>query len=177
MKPADPDLLPAVLKSQYHAALTMLRDAIERCPEDLWYDERPVNAFWQIAYHALYFAHLYLQPDLATFRPWEKEQGNVQHPDAIPGPADPNSKLPLIPDPYSREDVLAYWSFCYEMVDRVVDELDLTRADSGFYWYRMPKLEHQIVNIRHIQHHAAQLGDRIRATTGDGFAWVGGRRR
>jgi hypothetical protein len=50
-----------MLRSQYHASLAMVREPIERCPEDLWYDDRPTNAFWQIAYYALYFTHLYLR--------------------------------------------------------------------------------------------------------------------
>jgi len=33
--------------------------------------------------------------------------------------------------------------------------LDLSAPQCGFPWYKMPTLEHQIVNIRHIQHHAA----------------------
>ena len=166
--------LPAILKRQYHAALVMHRDAIERCPEALWYDTQPVNAFWQIAYHALYFAHMYLQPDFDSFQPWEKQQSDVQHPDGIPGSADPDSTLPLIPDPYTREQVLEYCTLCQEMVDGAIDRLDLSRPDSGFYWYRMSKLEHQIVSIRHLQHHAAQLADRLRAATAEGTKWVRG---
>ncbi len=71
---------------------------------------------------------------------------------------------------------MRYWGFCDEMVDRAVDALDLSSSTSGFHWYRMPKLEHQIVNIRHIQHHTAQLADRLRAERDAGVRWVGGRR-
>jgi hypothetical protein len=169
--------LRMILASQYHAALAMLREPIERCPDDLWYDDRPINAFWQVAYHALYFTHLYLQPDEAAFRPWERHQGDVQHPDGIAGPPEPGSALPLIPDPYSRADVLAYWEVCDEMVDSAVSTLDLGSDESGFSWYPIPKLEHQMVSLRHIQHHAAQLADRLRAATGTGIRWVGARRQ
>src|SRR5512147_705747 len=91
--------LRAILKSQYHAGLAMLREAIDRCPDDLWLSTGPRNAFWQVAYHALFFTHLYLQSDHTAFRPWEQHQSGVQHPDGIPGRADPNSSLPLIPSP------------------------------------------------------------------------------
>jgi antitoxin (DNA-binding transcriptional repressor) of toxin-antitoxin stability system len=37
----------------------------------------------------------------------------------------------------------------------------------------MSKLEHQLVNIRHIQHHTAQLMDRLRASEDIGVKWVG----
>jgi len=169
----DAGTLRSVLKSQYHAALAMLREPIEGCPEALWDDAEPTNRFWQVAYHALFFAHLYLMPGEDDFRPWEGQQSQVQHPDGIPGPADPDSSLPLIPEPYSREQVLQYWQVVDAMVDTRVDALDLAQPTSGFPWYRMSKLEHQFLNLRHIQHHAAQLADRLRAAAGIGTRWVG----
>jgi hypothetical protein len=60
-------MLRAVLKSQYHASLAMLREAVERCPPEEWSSANHKNAFWQVSYHALFFAHLYLQPDEAAF--------------------------------------------------------------------------------------------------------------
>lgn len=168
------ELLRAALKSQYHATLAMLRETIESCPEELWLSEEHLNSFWQIAYHALFFAHAYMQPSKAAFSPWEHQQSNVQHPDCIPGPPDPNSTLPLIPNPYTKEQVLAYWNFCEEMVDKWCDALDLHNPDSGFLNYKMPKLEHQIVNIRHIEHHMAQLADRLRSSAHKGVKWVRG---
>lgn len=164
--------LRRVLKSQYHAALAMLEEPIERCPDALWFDPTPKNAFWQLAYHTLYFAHLYLMPNEAAFRPWDGQQPETQHPDSIPGRADPDSRLPLIPEPYSREQVLSYWSVCDGMVDTCIEALDLAQPDSGFWWYRMSKLEHQFVALRHIQHHAAQLADRLRAAADLATTWV-----
>jgi lambda repressor-like predicted transcriptional regulator len=60
------ETLRAILKSQYHAALAMLKEALERCPEEVWFSQAHVNRFWQIAYHTLYFTHLYLQPNEAA---------------------------------------------------------------------------------------------------------------
>lgn len=169
------ETLRRILESQYHAALAMLRACIERCPDDLWVDPTPTNAFWQVAYHTLYFTHLYLMPQEADFRPWHGHQANAQHPDGIPGRNDPDSPLPLLPDPYTRAQALAYWSVCDGMVNEAVEALDLAQPTSGFSWYRMSKLEHQLVNLRHIQHHAAQLADRLRAALDIGIEWVGGR--
>lgn len=165
-----------ILKSQYHASLAMLRQAIELCPETEWLNATPTNAFWQVAFHTLYFTHLYLMPDAASFRPWPAGQNDVQHPDGIAGAADPQSPLPLIPEPYSRAQVLAYWEFCDRMVDEAVDALDLNSPDSGFYWYKVSKLEHQLISLRHVAHHAGQLADRVRASAGRGVGWVGARR-
>jgi hypothetical protein len=153
----------------------MLRDAVDLCPEDVWVDGEHTNAFWQIAYHALYFTHLYLQPSLDAFVPWAEHQSDVQHPDGIAGPADPESELPLIPEPYTKGQVLAYCDVCDEMVDGAVQALDLGSEGSGFDWYPIPKLEHQMVSLRHLQHHAAQLADRLRNQAGIGIDWVGSR--
>lgn len=169
----------AILKSQYHAGLAMLRQAIERCDDELWLDARPTNAFWQVAYHALYFTHLYLMKEVSAFRPWAEHQDAVQHPDGIPDPhgPDPASPLPLIAKPYSPAQALRYWELCDGMVDGAVDAIDLGSAESGFPWYRMSKLEHQLVNLRHLQHHAAQLADRLRSARDIGVRWVGGTNR
>jgi hypothetical protein len=78
---------------------------------------------------------------------------------------------------YAQADVLAYWHICESLVDDAVDALDLTARRSGFSWYKIPKMEHQIVNIRHIQYHEAQLADRLRAATGVGVGWADARRK
>ena len=77
--------------------------------------------------------------------------------------------------PYTQAQVVEYWEFCDRMIDDAVDALDLDCTESGFSWYRMSKLEHQFVNIRHIQHHAAQLIDRVRSAADVGIRWVAAR--
>ncbi len=171
----SPVALGPILKSQYHAALAMLRDAIERCPDDLWLDSRPTNPFWGLAYHALFFTHVYLGKDRAAFRPWAEHQSDVQNEDGIGTQRDPESTAPVVPTPYTKDQVLRYWEICDGMIDSAVDALDLTRTECGFHWYKMSKLEHQFVNLRHIQHHTAQLADRLRAAEGVGVRWVGAR--
>lgn len=161
-----------ILKRQYHAVLAMLRDTIQRCPDELWTSDGHHNAFWQVAYHTLFYTHLYLGTDEAAFRPWEGHQGDVQHPDGLPGPSDPSSSLPPTPDPYTKDQVLAYWAAVDGMVGPALDAMDLNRPESGFYWYAMPKLEHQLVNLRHLAHHTGQLADRLRAAGGAGTRWV-----
>ena len=170
---ANTETLKTVLKSQYHAALAMLRETLERCPDDIWSSSEHLNSFWQVAYHTLFFAHLYLAPNLEAFRHWEHHQKEVQHEDGLSGPPDPNSTLPLIPEPYTRADVLAYWKFCDDLVDGAVEALNLHDPSSGFSWYKVSKFEHQIISIRHIQHHTAQLVDRLRSAADVGIKWVG----
>ena len=150
--------LRAVLKSQYHAALAMLREAIDRCPEREWVSRDRKNAFWQVAYHTLFFTHLYLQSNEKAFVRWSDHQGED---DGTKG------------EPYSKAQVLEYWRFVDQTVDDAIDAIDLDSPESGFSWYRMSKLEHQFVNIRHIQHHGAQLADRVRSAADIGVKWVG----
>jgi hypothetical protein len=167
------ELIRSVLKSQYHAALAMLRQTLEKCPEDLWYSREQINAFWQTAYHTLYYTHLYLQPNEAAFLSWEHHQDRVQHEDGLTGPSDPTSSLPLIPEPYTKNQILEYWKICDAMVDAAIDGLDLLGPESGFSWYKVSKLEHQIINIRHIQLGASQLAARLRSALNLGVDWVG----
>jgi hypothetical protein len=162
------DALRSALKSQYRAALAMLRAAIRQCPDGLWTSGAGhANPFWRIAYHTLYYTDLYLQPNNRAFRPWEHHRRGIQHMD---------SPVPKTGRPYTKAEVLTYWNICESLVDHAVDALDLTSAQSGFSWYKIPKIEHQLVNIRHIQYHQAQLADRLRAATGTGVDWAGARR-
>ncbi len=168
--------LRTALKSQLHAALAMLKEAIELCPEGLWEDTTPTNAFWQVAHHTLFMTHMNLIEDEADFQPWE-HQRRAQYPDGLPGPADPASPLPLITTPDTREEALAYWQYCDDLVDTGVDAIDLGRADSGSPRYpEMSKLEYLLNSLRHVQHHTGQLADRVRAAEGLGVGWVKARR-
>src|SRR3989475_7730079 len=161
------EALRFALKSQYHATLAMMRTAIRRCPDDLWTgSDGHANPFWRIAYHTLFYTHLYLQPDNRVFRPWGQHQRGIQHMDR-----------PLrTRRPYAKAEVPTYWSICESLVDDAVEALDLHSPQSGFSWYKIPKMEHQIVNIRHIQYHEAQLADRLRVATGAGVGWADARR-
>ena len=161
------DALRSALKSQYHATLAMLRAAIRDCPDDLWTKrDGHTSPFWLIAYHTLFYTDLYLQPNNRVFRPWERHRRGVQRMDS--------SRKTL--RPYTKAELLAYWSVCETMVDDAVDALDLNSPRSGFSWYKLPKVEHQIISIRHIQYHQAQLADRLRAATGAGVDWASARR-
>ena len=167
--------LGPILKSQYHASLAMLRDAIEQCPDDLWLSKEHANAYWQVAYHAIFFAHLYLFPNHAAFQPWAGHQKDVQNEDGLPGPPEEGNSLPLLPEPYTKAQALRYWQICDDMVDSALDAMNLDDPECGFFWYKISKFEHQLVNLRHIQHHTAQLADRLRAARNVGVRWVGAR--
>ena len=58
-----------VIQSQYRAALDMIGEAIAKCSDTLWEDPAYTNRFWHIAYHALFYTHLYLQDSGQTYVP------------------------------------------------------------------------------------------------------------
>ena len=158
--------IQAILKSQYRASLDMLLDAIETCPPELWASDRYVNPSWQVAYHTLYYMDLYLQASENTFVPWEHHREG-HHRFAR------ESGAPATLQPYTVEEVRTYASRLRDSLDATLARLDLTSPESGISWYRMSKLELQILNLRHLQHHTGQLADRIRQTADRGIEWVG----
>ena len=145
--------IQSALKSQYHASLKTLRHAIEKCPDALWNDSADTAVpFCASAYHTLFYVHFYLQQDQHSFTPWARHREEANFLDAVPGGGPPKPC-----EPYTRDELLEYYTICDEMIDRGVDKLDLSAPQCGFPGYKIPTLEHQIVNIRHIQNHAAAL--------------------
>ena len=159
---------PTVISSQVRAALKMLRSAIEACPEVLWNRASDHNPFWALTYHALYFAHLYLSPSEEAFEPYERQvegfpgYGKVHLGDWTQLAAD---------DVISKPDILAY---CDHIDGRVAELVDSTPFDapSGFQWLKFSKGEAHLYNLRHIQHHAGQLIERLRQEACIGSKWV-----
>ena len=147
-----------IIRSQYLATLEMLKSAIEKCPDAMWDDSIDKNRFWHVAYHALFYTHLYLQPTEQDFKPWAKQR--KAHDLAEPA------------DPYSKEEVLEYLAFCQQQVIEIVPQLNLD-AESGFEWLPMNKAELQIYTIRHLQQHAGELMERLGSRAGIDVDWVG----
>lgn len=161
-------VLKGALKNQYHAGLTMLLATIEACPRGLWADPGFVNPFWQVAYHAIFYTDFYLRPSETDFVPWEKHRPG--HHRFGSNPADATGLVP-----YAVEDVVEYCLRCRGVVDDAIEVMDLMAGESGFPWYPISKLEHQLVNLRHLQHHTGQLTDRLRQSADVGIEWRGSR--
>ena len=115
-----------------------------------------------MAYHALFYANFYLQQDHRDYRAWPKLRDGAQRLGEPPC------------EPVGREMMLEFWDWCDAAIDAGIDKLDLEAAQCGFPWYPMPTLDHQIVNIRHIQNHAAALAMRLRREAKVEVGWVGG---
>jgi hypothetical protein len=63
--------------------------------------------------------------------------------------------------PYTKAEILEYWAIVDSAVDSQLDKIDLSAQDCGIPWYSIPKLDHVILNLRHVQEHAGGLRDRL----------------
>ena len=156
------------IRSQYRATLEMLKKTITQCPESLWDAAADKNKFWHIAYHVLFFTHLHLQHSEKEFTPWMKHREQYQF---FGQSALASARQTQIGEPYSKEDVLAYLEVCREQVEEKVAAVDLD-AESGFFWLPFSKLELQLYNIRHIQHHTGELMERLGMRENIEVDWV-----
>ncbi len=163
------DIKPA-LKSQYHAAMNVLKEVIEKCPDSMWnHYYHGFRSFWRVTYHTLFFTDYYLQKDHQTTPTWSKRRPEAECTGPIPWE---NNRDPKPCDPYSKAELMEYWSELDQRIDALVDALNLESAESGFPWYKISKFEHQLVNLRHLQHHAAALSVRLKDSDGIGIRWV-----
>jgi len=160
--PHPTPIFTTTLKHQLHAVLEMLRGAIQKCPEELWTNTDYTNPYWRLAYHALFYTHQYMHATESDFAPWERGRENVHHMDA---PLETNES-------YTKKDLLEYCHLIDAMVDETVDGLDLLDPESGFSWKKISRADHQFASVRHSQHHAGQLLDRLRTHAGDSVEWL-----
>lgn len=157
------------LTEQYRAGLAMIADCIKKCPEDLWVSPNPMwddgdriiyRPFWRIAFHAVYFTHLYLGQGLETFKPWTGLRSERFH--ALwDGSSDIEPmEYPEDIEAMPKEEMLEYISWLSAEVGPTVDGLDLDSPSSGFPWYKsVNKLSHELLNLRHLQGHVGQLSE------------------
>jgi hypothetical protein len=159
----EADILRNLL-SQYRASLAMMKHVIEVCPDELWLAADDRNRFWQIAYHALFYTHLYASQSETEFTPWKKHRPECR----LLGSRPEGSATW---EPYSKAELLEYLQICSVEVEDKLSKPGLEQA-SGFDWLPFNRLELHLYNIRHLQHHTGQLADRLRAACGIGAPWV-----
>jgi len=159
------DLLK-IVTSQYNASLEMFEDAVTHCPESLWQEPNYKNRFWHIAFHTMFWTHMYLNDSEHTFEKWEKHIKDYQW---LNFRSKNYGEEDVI---YSKEDVLSYLNFCKTCMAEHLPTLNFEDT-GGFSWLPVTKLELHIYNIRHIQHHTSQLTDRLKEVENTPIKWVG----
>lgn len=159
-----------VLVSQYQASLNMLKSTIEKIPAEAWNDTAYNNPCWQIAYHAIWGTRFYLGSGIDSFVPWEK---SITGAESLGGLAEwENPEVGIVVEGYnSPEELLSFISEIESGLQQDIQSLPLHES-SGFEWYPFTKLELHLMNIRHIQHHTAQLIERLKIKGQHGFPWA-----
>ena len=156
---------------QFGAAIDMLENAIELCPEDLW--EAPLlgegsrnadySEFWYVAYHTLFWLDLYLSGAVEGFRPPEPFTLDE---------LDPEGALPE--RAYSKLEIKSYLQHGRQKCSAGVHALTAESAARrcSFTWGEVGYLELLLYNLRHVQEHAAQLSVFLGQEAGTEVGWV-----
>ena len=161
--PSMIDFWRSAIRQQFHAAIDMLDNAIKACPDSSW-SGKGRQAFWYLAFHVLIFLDLYLSP--------------VGEPEFQPPPPFGRWELEddvVIPEtPYTKDELLGYVEHCRKRLDAVMAGMTeaWTIAPCPFSYRAMSNGELLLYNMRHVQHHAAQLNLLLRQTTDSAPQWV-----
>jgi len=137
----------ANIQAQYYAALKMIWQAIDKCPDSLWDDRSYTNVYSQIVFHSLFYTHFYLYPGPEAFTPWPKHRQGTE-------------QMKFEGEPYSKTDLLEYCELVRQEVSPKVNALDL-ESPSGFPWRPTNRMEMHIYNLRHLQQHIGEMCERL----------------
>jgi hypothetical protein len=151
------------LWGQFGAAIAMLENAMVACPDGLWGDRSKQPEFWYLAYHTLFFLDFYLA---------DSPEGFAPPPPFTLDELDPAGVLPE--RVYTKQELLAYLAHgrakCRAFIEGLTDEA--ARAPQRFRPFEGSVLELLYYNLRHVQHHAAQLNLILRQQTDSAPRWV-----
>jgi hypothetical protein len=154
----------SVLWRQFGAAIDMLENAIHACPDPIWSDRSRPPEYWYLAYHTLFWLDLYLHGSAEGFVP------------PAPFTRDELDPAGLMPErPYRKDELLPYLdrgrAKCRTTIEALTDERARQRLRFG--WGEPTGLELLLYNMRHVQHHTAQLNLILRQRTDSAPGWVG----
>ena len=158
------------LASQMLAALSMLGDCIDRCPEMEWNEAHGDHPFSQVVFHTLFDCDHGLCDSDGEFR--EQEFHQAQRRSFGDYDELEDRRLSTLP---GRDFINLYLEHCRGRVASVLETRthdDLITPNSDVY-RNMTRIERYMNLIRHVQHHAAQLGLRLQLITESEMDWVG----
>lgn len=166
------------LWKNFGAATDMLADTISICPDELWNRDK---RFFYMTFHTVIFLDYYLTAPVRAFRP--ALPYTVAAPDNLPVEAIDD----VLPDRiYTKEDFFTALSAIREKCRQVIlgaSEEQLTARwisdeEAGMHdlcpslVVRYNLLEILFYNLRHVQHHVAQLNLMLRQNAGVAVEWV-----
>ncbi len=131
-----------------------------------------MSAFCQVAFHTLFFTDYYLGREEHGFRDQPFHRDNPKFFRDYEELEDRKQELL-----YDRPTIRAYLDHCRrKAADAIAGETAETLgAPCGFARRDFSRAELHVVNIRHIQHHAAQLSLRLRLDHQEHIPWFGSR--
>jgi hypothetical protein len=159
-----------LLTNQFEAALCTLELCIDRCPDAAWDGRVGSLLFCQVAFHTLFYTDFYLEADEESFRqqPFHLANGAF-----FRDYEELEDRAPVLR--YEKAAVKSYLNHCRNKAADVIsaETTSSLEAPSGFPRRNMSRAELFVYNLRHVQHHAAQLSLRLRLDHGENIPWVG----
>jgi hypothetical protein len=155
---------------QFEAAYCTLGLCMDRCPPSSWNARVANYLFCQVAFHTLFFADYYLGENEEAFR---RQSFHRDHAAFFGDYEEFADRAPQ--SLYEKADLKTYLDFCRRKAREAiaVETAESLQAQAGFARRTFSRAELHIYNIRHIQHHAAQLGLRLRLDANIDIPWVG----
>lgn len=164
------DTFKELIANQVEAAFCTLNTCIDRCPETAW-DARVGNhKFCQVVFHTLFYTDFYLGQNEESFRrqPFHRDNGRFfgdyeEFEDRAPQSL------------YDKTSIKKYMEHCRTKASQVIaaETADTLTARAGFERRAFSRAELYVYNIRHLQHHAAQLSLRLRLDANQDIPWIG----
>lgn len=151
------------IHQQFGAAIEALEGAIRACPEPVWTSGDRWYQPWYLAFHTLFWLDLYLSESALDYVPPAPFTRGELAPDVFPERS------------YSKQELLAWLGQCRAaLADRLTTISTEEGASRRFrlHWGEMEAVELLLYNLRHVQHHAAQLNLLIRQSGGEPAPWV-----
>jgi hypothetical protein len=148
---------------QMGAAIDMLENAVVACPDHVWSAGPPQRAYWYLTYHTLFYLDLYTYGTVDGFAP------------PAPFTLDELDPRGVYPDRvYGKDELLEYLVHCREACREAIRSLaDETAARPCVFSWGAPSYGELLLdNMRHVQHHTAQLHWILREETDSAPGWV-----
>ena len=148
---------------QFGAAIDTLENAIRACPANLWSDQSRFHQVWYMTSHTLFWLDYYLTEDTDDFNP--PEPFGLEE-------LDPAGVIPA--RPYSKDELLTYLEYCRQKCRETIRTMTEQRA-TKLRKFKKADLTHAellLYNMRHVQHHAAQINLLLRQNIDSAPGWV-----
>jgi len=163
--------IKGLIISQLTATLETLNYCIQTCPVSDWQEAHKDAPFSQVVFHTLFFTDFYLGRDSVPFK---EQPFHFKNKDTFGDYEEMEDKIPE--HLYEKPFCLDYLAHCISKLKATVAaETEVTLVgESGIDFRKFSRAELYVYNMRHIQHHAAQLGLRIQMITGKEMPWFSG---